>query len=121
MEVVKVMITVAKNSSNNISKNKIVVSFVQAIKRRLDRNLVEIWLFGSYARGDYTPDSDYDMLIVVEGDISGNKKIVLEEEYKLLVEKEELVVSTIYNPETWALDYNSPLGWNICKEGIRLL
>ena len=115
------METVAKNSSNDVSRNKIVVSFVQALKKRLDKHLIELWLFGSRARGDYTPDSDYDMLIVAEGDISRIKKIVLEEEYKLLVEREELVVSTIYTPGTWAVDSNSPLGWNIRKEGIRLL
>ena len=115
------METVAKNSINEVSGNKIVLSFVHALKKRLDRHLIELWLFGSHARGDYTPDSDYDMLIVAEGDISRIKKIVLEEEYKLLVDKEELVVSTIYTPETWAVDFNSPLGWNVRKEGIRLL
>ncbi len=115
------METIAKTSSNDVSSNKIVLSFVYALKKRLDKHLIELWLFGSHARGDHTPDSDYDMLIVAEGDICRIKKIVLEEEYKLLVDREELVVSTIYTPETWAVDYNSPLGWNVRKEGIKLV
>ncbi len=109
------MESVAKTSSNDVSSNMIVLSFVHALKKRLDKHLIELWLFGSHARVDYTPDSDYDMLIVAKGDISRIKKIVLEEEYKLLVDREELVVSTIYTPETWAVDYNSPLGWNVRK------
>jgi len=115
------METVAKNNIHDVSGNKIVLSFVHAIKKRLEKHLIELWLFGSHARGDSTPDSDYDMLIVAEGDITRIRKIVLEEEYKLLVDREELVVSTIYTPETWSVDYNSPLGWNVRREGIRLL
>ena len=30
-------------------------------------NPVSVYLFGSYARGDFRPDSDLDLLVVVEG------------------------------------------------------
>ena len=82
------METVTKNSSNDVSDNRVVLSFVDALRKRLDKHLIELWLFGSHARGDYTQDSDYDMLVIAEGDVSQIKKVVLEEEYKLLIEKE---------------------------------
>jgi predicted nucleotidyltransferase len=34
-------------------------------------------LFGSRARGDFTPDSDYDLLIIVRDPLSGNRRIEL--------------------------------------------
>jgi len=34
----------------------------------LNRRLVEVYLFGSRARGDFTPDSDLDLLIILEAD-----------------------------------------------------
>lgn len=34
----------------------------------------EIYLFGSYARGDQGPDSDYDLMVVVPDDVSPERK-----------------------------------------------
>lgn len=41
---------------------------VGRLMSHLDGWLVEIYLFGSKARGDFTPDSDLDLLIVLEAD-----------------------------------------------------
>jgi predicted nucleotidyltransferase len=39
--------------------------FVRAVRARLGANLQTLKLFGSWARGDATPDSDMDVLVVV--------------------------------------------------------
>ena len=31
-----------------------------------DKRIEEVWLFGSYARGDYKADSDIDIMILLE-------------------------------------------------------
>ena len=98
-----------------------VQALIHALQERLGSRLKQVWLYGSRARGDYSSDSDYDILIIAEGDIGKIREIVSEEEYKLLLTNEELVVSILYTPEAWSLDENSPLGWNIRKEGIRLV
>lgn len=103
------------------TQDPVLQSLIHALQERLGSRLKQIWLFGSRARGDYSSESDYDILIIAEGDIKKIREIVSEEEYRLLLTNEELVVSILYTPEAWSLDANSPLGWNIRKEGIRLV
>jgi len=104
-----------------VTNDSVLKSLILRLQERLGSNLREVWLFGSRARGDHSSESDYDILIVAEGDIKNIREIVSEEEYRLLQSNEELVVSIAYTPEKWSLDENSPLGWNIRKEGIRLV
>ena len=104
-----------------VTHDSVLQSLIHRLQKRLGNGLKEVWLFGSRARGDHLSDSDYDILIVAEGDINCIREIVSEEEYSLLQSEEELVVGIVYTPETWSLDENSPLGWNIRKEGIRLV
>lgn len=44
-------------------KDPVIESFLYGIKQER-KKIREIYLFGSRARGDYRPDSDYDLLIV---------------------------------------------------------
>lgn len=47
--------------------------FINALQQSsLAKDILEVWLFGSYARGDYDLDSDVDLLIVLK-----NKNIEL--------------------------------------------
>src|SRR6056297_1559183 len=107
--------------TKTVANDSVLQSLIRRLQERLGSNLTEVWLFGSRARGDHSSDSDYDILIVADGDINNIREIVSEEEYRLLQSDEELVVSIAYTPEKWSLDENSPLGWNIRKEGIRLV
>ena len=38
---------------------------VGRLRQALEKQLVGVWLFGSKARGDFGPDSDIDLLIVI--------------------------------------------------------
>jgi len=40
--------------------------FLEPIRQQLGLHLKQVILFGSRARGDFTPDSDYDCLVVVD-------------------------------------------------------
>jgi uncharacterized protein len=42
--------------------------FVKRLRHDLPSNVVEVRLFGSEARGDATPESDIDVLVVVQPD-----------------------------------------------------
>ena len=53
--------------NKDTKENKAIKEFVQALKSKYRGRVRRIILFGSYARGDYTEESDIDILIV--GDV----------------------------------------------------
>lgn len=83
----------------------------------------EVILYGSYARGDYRPDSDIDILILL------NKEIINHEDekrisyplYDLEFNSSQVISPLIRSKKTWYEKYpNTGLFINIKKEGIRL-
>ncbi len=52
--------------SLNKQEEKVVREFVKEIKKSLDDNIVFLELFGSKVRGDFSSDSDIDILLVVK-------------------------------------------------------
>ena len=45
-------------------KREIIMSFARKVRRILGKNLKQVILYGSYARGDYTEDSDIDIMVL---------------------------------------------------------
>ena len=50
--------------------------FVKRLRHDLPANVVDVRLFGSEARGDATPESDIDVLVVVQPE---NERVALED------------------------------------------
>ncbi|MDY6966817.1 MAG: nucleotidyltransferase domain-containing protein [Halobacteriota archaeon] len=97
--------------------------FVEEIKSYLigiyKERIKQVILYGSYARGDATEDSDIDLLVVVE---DGLDPLEVEESlsdllFEILLGKGELV-SVMAIPEGTFRSYNSPLFLNVKEEGI---
>ena len=83
----------------------------------------EAFLFGSRARGDYRPDSDWDILILIDN-LNVTNEIddkFRNDLYNLEIESGQIISTFIYSKDYWqnTLIY-SPLYYNIKKEGIRL-
>lgn len=82
---------------------------------------MDILLFGSQARGDATPESDIDVMIVLRGEVwpgeeiarSGGIVAQLSLEYNVLL-------STIFESEEDFRLRRSPLLLNVQREGIRI-
>ncbi len=83
----------------------------------LGDKLIQLWLFGSRARGDARPDSDYDLLVVADGDVKTLKTLVREVEWNCMEQHYILVSCIVYTPQQWAERQDSPLGINILREG----
>jgi len=81
------------------------------------------YLFGSRARGDFKPDSDWDILILVDAvhvtnEIEDNFRVAL---YEIELESDQIISTFIYTKDYWrnTLIY-SPLYKTVNKEGILL-
>ena len=51
------------------------MSFARRVRRILGKNLKQVILYGSYARGDYNSSSDVDVMILVKMSDNEIKKI----------------------------------------------
>ncbi len=89
---------------------------------KTDSNSV-VYLFGSRARGDAKPESDWDILILVdENRITHEIEDKFREKlYDIELETGQIISTFIYPKAYWqnTLAY-SPLYRNVEKEGIRL-
>ena len=89
------------------------------LKRILSDDLVEVILFGSYARGEAKEDSDVDVLVVVKRWPNLKKLDEIGELSAELTLKYDVVFSLIpyvENPEM----SSDPLIWNVNAEGVRI-
>jgi predicted nucleotidyltransferase len=83
----------------------------------------EIILYGSHARGDYRPDSDMDILILLD-----KENITYEEEkrisyplFDLELDTSQVISPLIRSKKLWYEKYpNTALFININKEGVRI-
>ena len=83
----------------------------------------EAYLFGSRARGDNREDSDWDILILIDGErvtYEIDKKF-LDGLYDMELEIGQVITPFVYTKKQWYGPMSfSPLYKNISKEGIKL-
>ncbi|HOE01261.1 MAG TPA: nucleotidyltransferase domain-containing protein [Kiritimatiellia bacterium] len=94
--------------------------YAQAIRQDLTDQVRLIALYGSRARGDAHAGSDYDFLVVLSSPTQKERETVTAAGAKLLAETDQLCTALVYSPEQWERVQQSPLGWNILREGVEL-
>ena len=87
---------------------------------RYGDKIKEIILYGSYARGEATKDSDIDLLVLIDDSINPSdvRKSLSDLLLDILLEKGELI-SVVVLPKSF-FDYNYPFVINVRKEGIKV-
>ena len=97
----------------------------EAAKSVFGEHLDSVILYGSYARGDYTPDSDIDIMILVKGiakeELWKYKKPIISKESELGLKYDLLISAYVKDLETFNeyLDV-LPFYQNVMKEGIKV-
>ena len=85
-------------------------------------NTAEVILYGSRARGDEHPDSDWDILILVSSKADLDYERVFRHNlYEIELELSEATSISVYNKNEWKSKYwMTPLYQNIAREGLRI-
>jgi len=102
-------------------QKEIVISMIRKQVKEIDPT-ADIILYGSRARGEERPDSDWDILILVntKADIE-TEKVFRHKLFDLELEIDEAFSTFVYNKQEWDSNYwMTPLYKNISKEGIVL-
>ena len=99
--------------------------FLKAIKqtvREIESN-AEIILYGSRARGDFTEESDWDLLILVNGPLNDQRVDRIRHHlYEIEWQGGEVISSIIRTYQDWESPFYQamPIHQRIEKEGVRV-
>jgi predicted nucleotidyltransferase len=94
--------------------------FVQELRRQLGPELRQVILFGSRARGDAAPDSDYDCLAIVDEVSPAMKANIAEVAGEFLYRHDAIFSVFPMSQEMYQHDTYEPLLINVRQEGILL-
>jgi len=104
-------------------EQQILTEFVEKIHERLDGRIMSVTLFGSKARGEAKPDSDIDVLVVLD-----NEDPQVRKEIRYLATEVWLDQGIYLSTRVWSLGHwrelqrmQTLLYRNICRDGIDLL
>lgn len=90
------------------------------VRHKLGRHVRGIILFGSHARGDAADSSDYDFIVILDKYDRSLREAVVDAGANMLNEGNALCAALVYGADQWDRVRESPLGWNVQKEGIEL-
>ncbi len=96
------------------------LEFARLARERLGARVRRIILFGSRARGDARPESDYDVVVVVDRRSPDVRDALLEIEVDLLDRHGSLVACLLRDEREWAASQGLPIGLNVAREGVPL-
>ena len=87
-----------------------------------DFGLVELRLFGSKARGDSDPESDMDVLIVLESYDWEREKAISHLCFEINIEHGVLLIPVLYSKAEYESDLTkiTPFYQNVRKEGVQV-
>ena len=90
------------------------------VEKVLGDEIEDLILYGSYARGDYSRESDIDILLIVKQKLDLNKYEKINEMVTKLSLKYGAVISILDYPKDAFTSLDSPFLQSVKKEGIKI-
>jgi len=104
----------------NNTSDPIIKELSEALKKEFGYKIKDIILFGSRARGDASPESDYDILVLVDKET----KEAADKIFNITCEigwKHNVVITVFVHDKSYYEDKKyEPLFMNIRKEGVHV-
>jgi uncharacterized protein len=98
---------------------RILVEFRQGLEQIYGPRLAGLVLFGSQARGDARPDSDIDVMLVLDGPVNRSEEVRRISRFRAdLCLRHNVVISCVYVSAAEAESSGEPLLQNIRTEGV---
>jgi predicted nucleotidyltransferase len=99
--------------------DQILREFREGLDQIYGSRLVRVVLFGSQAREEAEPDSDIDVMLVLEGAVDPHREIQRLSSFTSgLSLKHDVVISCVYVSEEGFDHEQSPLMLNVRREGV---
>lgn len=102
------------------SKDKLIETFTDNLRREFGDKLRKIILFGSRARGDHTKDSDYDFILIFDAVTKELKERLHEIKADMLLKYDMVITAIPYTNEDVEKRRFQPFLLNVEKEGAVL-
>ena len=99
---------------------KVLLKFKGELKNNLKEKFIDLILFGSHARGDYSKDSDIDVLLLTSKNLTKEEKGTISEMRTDMFLKYGIVISYFNYPIKIYEKFRSPFLLNVKKEGVRI-
>ena len=110
-----------ENVVKDFQKREILFEIRRELNNVLGEDLDQIILYGSYARGDARPDSDLDVLVVINGEVDTTRLMRQTSELISRISLEnDIVISRAFISRERYLNEGSPFILNIRREGIAI-
>lgn len=106
----------------NTAHRQKVIEAISQKAREITPKGSEVILFGSQARGDARPDSDWDVLILLEKDKVTSQDM---DDYSYPLRElgwdvNECINTLLFTKKEWQQNIASPFYENVTRDGIRL-
>ena len=98
----------------------ILTELKKQFQKLLGKKFSSLILYGSYARGDETEESDIDLLLLLNEELTQEEKILVDEILSQFSLKNDVVLSCIDYPLELYNNYNTPFLLNVKSEGMRI-
>lgn len=106
----------------NKKEEQAVKAFVSAIRKNLKDQLIETKIFGSKVRGDYSQDSDIDILIILKERSKYLTDTLYEKLLDIELEYDSKISLTVFSQEEYQHNVNAhtPFIESLANEGVAL-
>ncbi len=106
-----------------LNEQKAMTAFANYLSEQMAGNLAHLYLFGSKARGDFQPDSDIDLLVIVRELTPDARWLIRAAAVDYLLQYEVLLNTHILDQAHWdkITQYQDTLWREVDRDGVPIL